>query len=778
MKYIFNFFKKSVEHLINHKSLLIILALLIMVGKAKAQQSIVSAEILDIDSIAVKLSRNDVQIQLSDIKLTGISSIISFEQHHDILFLRTSEIDLSEIHYIEIKNFGRKKLEPTRVLDKFYSDKKLGWEIKNGKTYFNLFAPRAKWVKLVLFDHYDDYKGKEYFMSKDMDGVWSLELEGELYGKYYAYRLDGPSDKTEMFDSNVLIADPYSTAVASKNSYEHESRTLIYKDEFDWEGTDWVRIPENELIIYEMHLRDMTAHESSGSSNPGTYLGMIEKNIRGGIEYIKSLGVNAVELLPIHDFANWEIPYKKHYRGYYNTWNPYERNHWGYMPTYFFAPESYYSTNGTSKFGEWNGVDGRQVRELKEMIKAFHKEGIAVILDVVYNHTSQYDYNPFKYIDKKYYFRLDPEQNFLSFSGCGNDLKTERPMMRKLILESVKYWMTEYKVDGFRFDLANLIDSTTCQMIIDEAKKINPDVIIIAEPWGGGYNPSGFSKMGWSAWNDQARNGIKGENPFNRRGFIFSHWDYGVNQDAMKRFFAGTLEILGGLFQSHEHSVNYLESHDNYTLGDFVRLAIGKIEKNDVVIDEKKLVSLTPIELKIHKLAALTLFSLQGPVMIHEGQEFARAKIISLENSEDIHIGTLDENSYNKDNKTNYINYDHAEWNKELLDYYRGLIFWRKKLPQLRNSKVEELTFISDSLNQFCVGYISQKYDEVTRERLKVVIVVVNGHPTYTSKIKLPEGEWMVLADGNKVYLENEVKLIYKGNFTLPPIEGAILIKR
>ncbi len=758
--------------------LTLIIMMIAMPKKAHTQQFIESAEILDTDSIAVKLSRNDITINLSDIKLIGINSIKSFEQHHDILFITTSEIDLSEIHYIEIKGFGKKKLEPTRVLDKFYSNKKLGWEIKNGKTYFNLFAPRAKIVKLVLFDRYDDYSGKEYFMSKDRDGVWSVELDGELYGKYYAYRVDGPKDKTEMFDFDVLIADPYSTAVASKNSYEHESRTLIYKDDFDWEETNWVKIPKNELVIYEMHVRDMTAHSSSGSSKPGSYLGLIEENIRGGINYIKSLGVNAVEFLPIHDFANWEIPYKRNYRGYYNTWNPYERNHWGYMTTYFFAPESYYATNGTAKFGEWNGVDGKQVTEFKEVVKAFHKAGIAVILDVVYNHTSQYDYNPFKYIDKKYYYRLDPDQNFYSFSGCGNDFKTERPMVRKLILESIKYWMTEYKIDGFRFDLANLIDEETRKLIIEEAKKINPDVIIIAEPWGGGYDPEGFSKIGWAAWNDQARNGIKGENPFNRLSFIFGKWDYGVNQDAMKRFFAGTVVQLGGLFKSHEHSINYLESHDNYTLGDFIRLATGKIEKNDVVKNKEKLIKLTPVELKIHKLAALTLFTLQGPIMIHAGQEFARAKIIAESDVEDIHIGTLDENSYNKDNETNYINYEHADWNKELLIYYKGLIELRKKLPQIRNSKLDDLNFIVDKKNEFCVGYHSKKVADKIDELSNEVVVIVNGNQTYSGEIQLPEGEWVVIADGSKVYSEYDAKITFKEKLIIPPVEGFILIKR
>ncbi|MBM4176354.1 MAG: pullulanase [Ignavibacteria bacterium] len=757
----------------NHSIISIIFLSVILITsmtRTTTAQLKLSAEIVSFDSIAVKLPYNNLTIKSEDVKLQG-AVLKSIEQHHDVLFLYTSEIELSEPIFIEIKNFGKVKAEPGRVFDKFTTEKKLGWEIKNERTNFNIFAPRASMVKLVLFDDVRDEFGKEYFMSRDTDGVWRLTIEEELWNKYYVYRVDGPQDETEMFDANVLIADPYSTAVASKNSYEHESRTLIHRNDFDWENTGWVKHSPDELVIYEMHVRDMTAHSSSQAKNPGSYLGLTEKNIRGGINYLKELGVNAVELLPVHDFANWEIPYKRNHRGFYNSWNPYERNHWGYMSTYFFAPESYYSSNGKSNIGEWNGTDGRQVHEFKEMVKTFHKEGIAVILDVVYNHCSQYDWNPFKYIDKKYYFGLDSSQNFLSFSGCGNDTKTERPLFRKLILESIIHWMTEYKIDGFRFDLAQLIDRETCELIIEETKKINPNVIIIAEPWGGGYDPAGFSKIGWAAWNDVARNGIKGENPFNRKGFIFGNWDHGVNTASMKKFFSGTLEKMTGLFQKSEHSINYLESHDGYTLGDFVRLATGKIERHDAVRDAKKLVTLSKEELKIHKLAALTLFSLQGPVMIHSGQEFARSKIIALTSTPDIHIGTLDHNSYDKDNETNYINYEHVDWNKELLLYYKGIINLKKKYPQLRKSSLSDLTFISDSTNEFAVGYISKMKDQAE------LLVFVNGSNKNKSEISIPSGEWYVLADGIKVYNSKDEQKIVKDILKLEPTEGIILVK-
>ena len=182
-----------------------------------------------------------------------------------------------------------------------------------------------------------------------------------------------------------------------------------------------------------------------------------------------------------------------------------------------------------------------RVNDFKDVIKSFHKEGIAVIMDVVYNHISQYQLGSLKEIDKKYYFRFDDKGNYKSESGTGNDLKTESPMVRKMIIDSILYWMKEYHVDGFRFDLGKLIDWETVEEIIREAKKINPYVIIVCEPWGGGYDPEGFSLRGWGSWNDQFRNGVKGENPVNGLGWIFGHWYGDNNPDRIKNYINGTL---------------------------------------------------------------------------------------------------------------------------------------------------------------------------------------------------------------------------------------------
>ncbi|MCS6989583.1 MAG: alpha-amylase family glycosyl hydrolase [Chloroherpetonaceae bacterium] len=667
-------------------------------------------------------------------------------------------------------------------LDSLYSDKPLGCLVENGKTTFRVFAPRATEVKLALFDKAEDETGKEILMKRDADGVWEHVEQGELYGKFYGYKVNGALGKGEMWNPNVVVADPYSKAVATKNTYRHEAKTLILDTRYDWEGDTWV-IPKNhnELVIYEAHARDLTAHASSGVEKKGTYLGLVEKGKTGGLDYLKSLGVNAIELLPIHKFGTIEIPYRDSSvlrEGYpLNTWNPYERNHWGYMTSYFFAPETYYATDGTLDPKKMNGTDGRAVREFKDMVKALHREGIAVILDVVYNHVSQYDYNCFKYIDKFYYFRTDSAGNFLSLSGCGNDFKTERPMARRLIVESVKYWMTEYHIDGFRFDLAAMIDFETAKEIYKEAKKINPNVILIAEAWGGGeYEPHLFSDIGWASWNDQIRNGVKGQNPDNGLGFIFGKFQGRNNVRSLRSFITGTLREDGGLFRQKEHSINYLESHDDHTLGDFIRLGLRDVKRDDVIKDLDQHAKLTPKQLALNKLAALFLFVSQGPIMIHEGQEFARSKVIAPTDAPDKNVGKIDHNSYEKDNETNYLNYHHAKLNAELVDYYKGLIALRKASPIFSSAPKSAVKFI-DAKDTLVVAFRLDKaeYNQNADKKSEFdFLVVMNGHPRKATDFVLPEGEWQIVANEKKVSPLEPLGTA-KGRIAIPASSGLIL---
>lgn len=651
-------------------------------------------------------------------------------------------------------------------LNKFYSDKKLGSFVENGKTYFRLFTPNAEKVSLVIFSKVDENSGKEYEMTRDENAVWETFIEGELYGKFYGFNVKH-KDKVA-----VLCLDPYAQAVASFNSYFTPRKSIVVKEgNYNWQDDEWIQRDWRDLMVYEMHVRDMTEHPSSGVKEKGTYKGLIEKGKAGGIDYIKNLGVNTVELLPAQEFANIEIPFTDSLNGKFNTWNSYERNHWGYMTAAYFAPESYYSENVREiKWNEWSGADAKAVNDFKDMVKAFHKENIAVIMDVVYNHLSEYEFGNLKEIDKEYYFRLDEKGNCIAESFCGNDLKTERPMLRRLIVESILYWMKEYHVDGFRFDLGKLIDWETIETIIYEAKKINPDAVFVCEPWGGGYDPAGFSLRGWGAWNDQIRNGIKGENPNNGQGWIFGKW-YGNNSSQrIKSYVNGTLTKDSlGLFQKPDHSVNYLESHDGYTLGDFIRIGLGDVKPDQVITDVDANAKLTSTQLKLNKLGALFLFTSRGITMISEGQEFARSKVIPLTNPNDPHKGRIDHNTYDKDNEVNYINYNHAKMNEDLFNYYKGLITLRKEFEAFRRAQYEDVIFFDVKDNPFALGYVLNYKDDS-------FIVLLNANPKMDEKFILPKGEWSVIVNPDKAGTQSLSKV--KGKIIVEPSSGYVLKKK
>jgi len=655
----------------------------------------------------------------------------------------------------------------TKNLDKYYSTKRLGSFVEHGKTFFRLFAPDAESVALVTFKDAEDTAGNEYKMFRDNEGVWETSIDGEQYGLFYGYKVYNPKYP---LTKNVICIDPYTKAVASYNTYFTPRRSMVVKEgNYDWHGDHWIQRDWRDLIIYEMHIRDMTADPSSGADKPGTYQGLIEHGKTGGIDYIKKLGVNTVELLPSQEFANIEIPYKDSLNGRYNSWNPYERNHWGYMTAAFFAPEAYYSdTTKNLEWNTWSGTSGKQITDFKDMVKAFHSDGIGVIMDVVYNHLSEYELGNLKEIDKDYYFRLDKNGNFINQSGCANDLKTERPMVRRLIVDSILYWMKEYHVDGFRFDLGKLIDWETVEQIIYEAKKINPYVVIVCEPWGGGYDPAGFSLRGWGSWNDQIRNGIKGENPTNGLGWIFGKWYGNNNQDRIKSYVNGTLvRDKFGLFQKKEHSVNYLASHDGYTLGDFIRIATKYAEQNEVIKDVDTFVKLTSRQLKLNKLAALFLLTSQGITMIQEGDEFARTKVIPYNESvPDPDKGKIDNNSYDKDNSTNYINYKHAEINSGLENYYKGLISLREKYSAFRRAKYDEVKFYNIKDNPFALGYNVKHNDQN-------FIVLFNADPEKDEEFILPGGNWQVLVNDDSAGVSplGEVS----GNINIKPATGVVL---
>ncbi len=730
-----------------------------------------SARMVDLDTIELVVEGQPVDPSHTEFFISPKVEIRDVDVRDSILVLSVAPLSLDRSYTLTCAG-QTIDVRVDGVLDRYVSDKPMGFSRDGKSVWFRLFAPRAVAVDLNLGADPEHMDLKRYRMQRDGDGVWQVQLPDVSDARYYAYRIWKETNTLD--DPPPLIADPYSTAVTTRNEFRHPARSILPEPtSFDWEGDRGVGMDWRDLIIYECHVRDLTAHSSSGvqAAIAGSYDGFVSKDIRGGLEHIKSLGVNAVEFLPIHEFGNIEIPFNIPVDGVVNTWNPYARNHWGYMTSFFFAPEAYYASGQTLTPGAWCGRKGDQVREFKSLVKAIHQQGLAVILDVVYNHVAQYDRNSFKTIDREYYFHLDPQGQYMSKSGCGNDFRTDRPMSKRLIVESVRHWMQEYHIDGFRFDLAAMIDWETIDAIRKEAMRINPDVILIAEPWGGGeYEPAAFSRHGWAAWNDHFRNGVKGQNPVDGQSFIFGTWWADNTKESLKRYIRGTLEEEGGLFQTSAHSINYLESHDDHTLGDFIRIGSGQISPESKIVDLDDHVRVSGYTLKANKLAALVLFTSQGGVMIHEGQEYARSKVIAPTAAPDPHVGLVDHNSYNKDNETNWMNFRHADMNRQLVDYYRGLIALRKRHPAFRRSPAEAIDFLHHDA-PLALGYLIHKQYSNNSVDL---LVLLNADPEQSVTFHLPFGSWNVLVDPDRAG-EETMYTVDADTIVCAPTSGMVL---
>lgn len=675
-------------------------------------------------------------------------------------------------NYLNEANITPSSLE--QLID--FSEYPLGCTLEEEATIFRFFSPRARRVDLEIFEYYCQSAGHQFKMVKDNSGIWNIRVEQPLNSYLYGFRVvpKDPADPT-FLTTNDVIADPYSKEVICRNNFRQSPKShILSHKEYDWKGDDF-KAPSDprDLIIYEAHIKDMTAHSSSGASGKGYYQKFIDFQQRGGINHLKKLGVNAIEFLPLQKFAYFEPPYQKKVKnGIKNTWNRYSRNHWGYMSSFYFVPEPLYASNGTTTYDKIVGGTGIPAQELKDVIKMLHREEFSVILDVVYNHVSQYDENPLKYADKQYYFRLDSYNEFKSKSGCGNDLKTESPMARRLIIDSIKYWIEEFHIDGFRFDLANLIDRQTLNEIRDEVRAINPNVILIAEPWGGGYDPWNFSHLDYSAWNDHFRNGVKGAHPKFDKGFIFGEYQGDNDRMALENYFRGTIENAEqGLFKKSKHSVNYLESHDGYTLGDFIRIGLNPDMEQTPIKDLESHTQLSKKELRISKLAAIYLFTSQGIVMISEGQEYARSKVIAHAPVKDSTIGYMDHDTYNKDNATNYLNYEHLKLNPSLFTYYQGLIKLRNNAPALRKSEPLDVIFQPYIDKLHITFYVN---GEPAHDPFDYFISL-NANPSKSYFIDLPEGYWDMIVNGNLAGT-NTIATI-SGSLIVPPSSGVVLRK-
>lgn len=659
-----------------------------------------------------------------------------------------------------------------------YKQLHLGCNANTDSTLFRLLFPGAKLVECLVFKSFNDKTPEKYRMRTDDGEVWRLTVKENLIGCWYQYKVHYNSieNKPDTPYADQPFADPYSKHVTVRNTYRQEAKSFIFDNSYDWEDDTYLKIDDpRDLIIYEVHVKDLVAHESSGASGKGIYNKWLDLDQKGGIQHLKKLGVNAVEFLPLHKFPVPEPPYgEKTREGFRNSWNRYAKNYWGYMTSFFLAPETVYGSDaGDDDSGnDIIGLTPVAVTELKNLIKELHKNDIAVLMDVVYNHTSLVDINPLCHHLPDLFLRKDENGKYMNRSGTGNEIQSEHPIVEKLITDSIKYWVEEYHIDGFRFDLAGLLNEKCWDRIRETAKSVNPNTVLIAEPWGGRYVPYLFSNHKWSSWNDRFRNGIKGSDPIHDRGFIFADWLNGADRQELENWFRGTIrDFEGGLFRTSAHAVNYLESHDGYTLGDFIRISTRYEGVNPTVIDRQDHITLYPEEEKIAKLGAFCLMVTPGITMIHAGQEFARSKVIIDEKVEDPEAGRMDYNSYNKDNETNWINFEDLSANKNLFNYYKGLINIRMESPALRKSDHEFISFdhYSDPL------HLCFHINGSSAEDIYDYYIAINATKFHKMKFFAPAGTWEVLVNGELASL-SPVDFI-SGDLSLPPSSAMLLRK-
>ena len=386
-----------------------------------------------------------------------------------------------------------------------------GAVLDDGGVQFVVFSRNATEIRLFLYDNVNDLE-PAHIVTFDPDknrwgDIWSIYIPGVKAGQLYHFQASGPNAPSQgmRFQPQSRLIDPYARALAgtfqaSNDGIVRPPKCVVVDDRFDWEGDRHLRRCISESVIYEMHVKGFTKHPSSGVEHPGTYLGVIEK-----IPYLQSLGVTAVELMPVHEFPI-----------HASNGNKLERpNYWGYDSMAFFAPHRGYASDPTP---------GAQVREFKQMVKALHEAGIEVILDVVFNHTCEGNENgpvlSFKGLENSVYYMLEPDKrHYKNYSGCGNTVNGNHPIVREMIFHCLRHWVHNYHIDGFRFDLASILSRDRNGRLVPNPPLVEmigedpllADTKIIAEAWdaAGAYQVGSFGDDRWAEWNGRYRDDIR-----------------------------------------------------------------------------------------------------------------------------------------------------------------------------------------------------------------------------------------------------------------------------
>ncbi|MEP7165280.1 MAG: type I pullulanase [Ferruginibacter sp.] len=599
-----------------------------------------------------------------------------------------------------------------------YKGTDLGLAYTSTASQFRIWSPPAEAAQLLFYK--DGTGGTAYKtidLTKGPGGTWFAKTTGDLEGVFYTFRVRIGNKW------NDEVPDPYAKAVGVNG------RRAMVIDLRETNPTGWVNEKSpafskqnnpTDAVIYELHVRDASIDKNSGIQHKGKFAGLAEEATRNkdglstGLAHLKELGVTHIHLLPFYDYnSNDESKNEPQYN-------------WGYDPLNYNVPEGSYSTN------PYDGIT--RIKELKQMIHAFHKNGLRIVMDVVYNHTGLTELSNFDQLVPGYYYRHKKDGSFSDATGCGNETASEMPMMRKFILESVLYWAKEYHIDGFRFDLMGVHDIRTMNLISDELHKIRPDIILYGEGWTAGSSPlpdslralkqNAYKLHNIAVFSDDLRDGIKGTVfDINDRGFA-------TGKPGMEE------SVKFGIIASGDHPqvdyskvnyskkpyaiapwnvISYCECHDNNTLWDKISLSCPDIPEED--------------RKKMHQLALTIVLTSQGIPFLHAGTEFLRSK-----------QGV--ENSYKSNDSINAIDWNLKKENIWLNNYVGEVIRMRKQHPAFRMltaGQVKKNIHFDQSAPPGTVVYTIN--GSAVKDAWKKIWIAFNGSDT-DKDVNLPVGQW------------------------------------
>lgn len=631
-----------------------------------------------------------------------------------------------------------------------YTGNDLGAVYSPKMTRFKVWAPEAESVKLNLYKQGEgDNLIEQHIMKKSANGTYVFEKQGDCNGIYYTYTVVNHGEEQE-------AVDPY-TKAAGVNG---QRGMVINRAKTNPQGfeLDGYRNPEHitDAIIYEGSVRDFTMDESSGVFHNGKFLGLTEANTTNhfgeatALDYISGLGVTHVQILPAFDFETVD---EKNQKAQYN---------WGYDPDNYNVPEGSYAVSP---------YDGAvRIQEMKQMVLALHSRGIGVIMDVVFNHTYRRDDSNLQKIVPGYYYRSD-ETGYTNGSGCGNEVASDRPMVQKLIVDSLIYWAKEYHIDGFRFDLMGVLDIDTMNVIAERLKEIRPDIYLYGEGWNGGpsslaeekraFKASAKKMPGIGMFNDDIRDTIKGSVFYDDHlGFV----NGGTHlENALRYGITGAVahpqvdyDAYGSKPWAKEpgQSINYVSCHDNYTLWD--KLSVSCPEASE---EKKK---------AMNRLCAAIVFTSQGVPFIQAGEEFLRSKPLPEKKG-------FAENSYNMPDAVNSIKWDNIHEYPDMIAYYKGLMALRKAHPVFRMQSEAEMTqnlcFLSDTPENVVAYLLKGKGADDTPEN---ILVIFNGNDEEIL-YNLPEGKWKILVDDKTAGADGKKNISEKTD--VEPLSALVLEK-